>query len=392
LARKDSHSEQLKKGLGALAAAGIDVDPPSAAAIAQLRALWRQTPEMDLATIFLLGKLASAEAVELLRELDHDIGDKELKKEVKRSLFKLSQKGFVVPQEQAAAKLSTPVFERENQTEAYMSAVDGGGGRLIWLAKRQPQRGLQVIQAMVHDSEGLVRFGGGQMKRRELRAMADDIKQQHGVIMIAIPWEFADWIVYEGYEKAKARGQSGLEDFHAIRSVIGAGRPKPVTHPIYESLGAGDFREGPWREQSRRLLEEPELRYWVITDEWVQDCLAALHEAQSSPLILNQVQKEERLAAVVRDAVKTLCAGERGRAFKRRMEDMALYFAKTERSEKARLALAVAQQVAEGDPGPLDISFLTALMQKSFVFFMSQLKAQHEAQEKERQSSLIIKP
>ena len=69
--------------------------------------------------------------------------------------------------------------------------------------------------------------------------MADDIKQQHGVSMIAIPWEFADWIVYEGYEKAKARGQSGLEDFHAIRSVIGTGKPKAVTHPVYEKLGTG---------------------------------------------------------------------------------------------------------------------------------------------------------
>jgi hypothetical protein len=32
------------------------------------------------------------------------------------------------------------------------------------------------------------------------------------------------------------------------------------------------------------------------------------------------------------------------------------------------------------------------LMQKSFVFFMSQLKAQQEAQQKEQQSSLIVKP
>ena len=74
------------------------------------------------------------------------------------------------------------------------------------------------------------------------------------------------------------------------------------------------------------------------------------------------------------------------------MEDMALYFAETERMEQAKLSLAVAQQVGEGDPGPLDVSFLTGLMQKSFVFFMSQLKAQQEAQQKEQQSSLIVKP
>ena len=48
----------------------------------------------------------------------------------------------------------------------------------------------------------------------------------------------------------------------------------------------------------------------------------------------------------------------------------------------------MALQVGEGDPGPLDISFRTRLMQKSFAFFMSQEKAKKE----EEQSSLIIKP
>ena len=392
LAKNDSHEEQLKTGLTALAAAGIAVERPSPAVISRLREVWRKSREIDLAAIFLLGKIVSGEAAQLLREFDRDSTDKELKKEIKRSLFKLGQKGVVAPTQPAEDKTPAPVFEREGQIEAYMSAVDGGGGRLVWIAKPQPNRGLQVIQAMVHDREGLLRFGGVQMKRKELRAMADDIKQQHGVTMIAIPWQFADWIVYDGYEKAKARGQSGLDDFHTIRSAIGTSKPKAVIHPVYEKLGTADFREGAWREQSRRLLEEPELRYWVIIDEWVQDSLAALHEAQSSPLILNQVQKEERLASVVRDAVKTLCAGDHGQAFKRRMEDMAIYFAETNRIEQAKLSLAVAQQVAEGDPGPLDVSFLTGLIQKSFVFFMSQLKAQQEAQQKEQQSSLIVKP
>ncbi len=390
--KKDSHDQQLKQGLGALAAAGMAIDSPRPASIAQLRDQWGKAAEVDLAVVYWLGKIATAEAATLLREFDKSATAKELKKEIKRSLFKLSQKGVVLAPEPSAEKKPAPLFERENQIEAYMSAVDGGGGRLVWIAKPQPKHGLQTIQAMVHDREGLLRFAGVQMKRKELRAMADQIKQQHGVSMIAIPWEFADRMVYQAYEQAKARGQSGLEEFHAIRSVVASGKPKAGMHPVYDKLGAIDLRDGPWREQSRRLLEEPELRYWVIIDEWVQDCLAALHEAQSSPLVLNQLQKEERLASVVRDAVNTLCAGDNGQAFKRRMEDIALYFAETGRLDQAKLSLAVAQQVATGDPGPLDVSFLTGLMQKSFVFFVSQMKKQQEAQRQEEQSSLIVKP
>ena len=392
MAKKDLHDERLEKGLAALASAGITpriaIDAPSAASIAQLKNTIGKSAEADIATIFLLGKIAAQESLELIREIEKLATDKDVKKELKRALFKLAQKGIATADEAGVEKKPAVLFERTVDIEAYMSAVDGGGGRLIWIAKAQPSHGLQVIQAMLHDREGLLRFGGMQMKRKELRAMADEIKQQHGVSMIAVPWEFADQIIYDGYEKAKARGQSGLENFHDVRSLIATGKPKPVAHPIYAKLGSADLREGPWREQSRRLLDEPELRYWVVIDDWVKEFLAQIEDARTSPLVLNQVQKEQRLAAIVRDAVTALCAGDSGKAFKQRMEDTALYFAETHRIEQAKLSLAVAQQVGEGDPGPLDISFLTGLMQKSFAYFVSQQKAQKE----EAESSLIIKP
>jgi hypothetical protein len=179
-----------------------------------------------------------------------------------------------------------------------------------------------------------------------------------------------------------------LENFHEVRSIIATGKPKEQAHPIYRRLDVDQAREGAWRELSRRLLDEPELRYWILTDDWLQAILPQLEEAQTSRLVLNPLQKEERFNAIVREAVKTLCSGENGQAFKRRMEDMALYFLETNRADAARLALAVALQVGEADPGLLDISFLTGLVQKSFAFFMSQEKAKRE----EEQSSLIIKP
>jgi hypothetical protein len=338
--------------------------------------------------IFSLGKIFDVAAVEALGEIERQTRDKDLKKEIKRSRFKLAQKGLVAPQEETAQKKPVSLFESESEIEAYMSAVDGGGGRLIWIAKPQPSHGLQVIQAMLHDREGLLRFGGMHMRRKELRKMADEIKQQHGISMISVPWEFADQMIYEGYERAKARGQAGLEEFHEIRSIIATGKPKEETHPIYRKLDSEQAHDGAWRELSRRLLDEPELRYWILTDEWFQAFLPQLQEAQTSRLVLNPLQKEERFNAIARDAVKKLCSGENGQAFKRRMEDMSLYFFETNRAELAKLALAVALQVGEGDPGPLDISFLTGLVQKSFAFFMSQEKAKEE----EEQSSLIIKP
>ena len=51
------------------------------------------------------------------------------------------------------------------------------------------------------------------------------------------------------------------------------------------------------------------------------------------------------------------------------------------------IALAVAAQVGEGDPGPLDVSFLTGLVQKTFAVLLSRQKSREE-----EEPSLIIKP
>jgi hypothetical protein len=387
LTKKKSHEDAIRRGVEQLRQSGLTIDDASPVLIPRLREQMDKGKDTALAVVFVLGRISDTATIETLKAIERETTDKEVKREVKRSFFKLAQRGLALPKEEPSESTAKAVFTRAAEIEAYMSSVDGGGGRLVWIAKVQPNHGLLLIHAMLHDREGLLRIGSAQVRRKELRKMADDIKQQHEVTMIPVPWDYADRILYDGYERAKARGQNGLEDFREIRSIINTAKPKEQPHPIYRRLNPDEARDGAWREQSRRLLDEPELRYWILTDEWMQSFLPQIEEAQASRLVLNPVQKEERLAAIVRDAVKALCAGENARLFQRRMEDTALYFVETGRSEVAKLALAIALQTGEGDPGPLDVSFLTGLVQKSFAFFLSEQKAK-----KEEETSLIVKP
>ncbi|HEX2226482.1 MAG TPA: hypothetical protein VHM64_05040 [Candidatus Binatia bacterium] len=388
MAHKTRTEEKIREGLQQLRQAGIDLEDFSASLIPRLKQDLGKGQETDLAISFLLGKIADPAAALVLGEIEESAANKELRKEARRSLFKLSQRGLAIPREaQQRPAVAGPLFSDGPIIEAYMSPPDGGGGYLVWIAKPQPNHGLQLIQGMLHSREGLLRIAGAQVRRKELRRMAREIQTQHGATMIAIPWEYADRALYEAYETAKARGQTGLENFYELRSVVATGKPKQLPHPIYDQLNAAEAREGAWREASRRLLDEPELRYWVLTEPWLGAFLTQIQEAQTSRLVLNPAQKEERVAAIVRDAVKELCRGANGKAFQRRMEDTALYFLETGRVVQAKLAFAVALQISEGDPGPLDVAFLTGLVQKSFALLLSQEKAQ-----KAEEPSLIIKP
>ena len=388
MAKTKSHDQEIRSGLEALRQAGISVDEPSPALVPRLQERFGKEPQIDLAIVFALGRISETAAVDALAAMATQSRDKGLKKEIRRSLFKLSQKGLTVPETKTAGtSAAAPLFKAASDIEAYMSAVDGAGGRLAWIAKPQAGHGLQTLQAMVSDREGLLRVGGAQIRRKELRNIFREIKEKHGISMIAVPWEYADEMIYQAHEKAGAQGRSGLENFHELRALIGTGKPKPQEHPIYRWLGADGARDGDWREQSRRLLEEPELQFWFLDEDWIKPYLSQLEEAKTSRLVLNPVQKEERFAGIVRDAVKAFCAGEIGAVLRRRMEDMALYFIETGREASAKLSLAIAVQIGTGDPGPLDISFLTGLVQKSFGFYLSQEKTK-QADE----PSFIVKP
>jgi hypothetical protein len=388
LAKKKSPDEEIRRGLEALQQAGLTFDNAGTAILPRLEEEFGKAGHTDLAIVFVLGKIADPAAVAALLRIEKEARDKNLKKEIRRSLFKLSQKGLTIPEDKSGEE-KPPIFTlaRTSDIKAYMSAVDGAGGRLLWIVKPQPGHGLQTIQAMINDREGLQRVGRAQVPRKELRNMAQEIKKQHGITMIAVPWEYADSMLYESFEKAKAAGRSGLENFHELRSIVGTGKPKTQEHPIYRRLRSEDARQGAWRELSRRLLDEPEFRFWILDADWLAPFLGQLQDAQSSRLVLNPMQKEERLAGIVRDTVKMLCAGEVGKIMQRRLEDMALYLLETARTETAKLALAVAAQVQDGDPGPLDLSFLTGLAQKSFAFHLSQQKSKAE-----EEPSFIVKP
>ncbi|MEE9145653.1 MAG: hypothetical protein V3U06_12885 [Candidatus Binatia bacterium] len=387
MAKKKSNEEEIRRGLEQLQGLGVTVDKPSPSLVPKLSDHVGKGRETDLAVIFLLGRIVDPPSLEALNNLEKTATDKEIKKEIRRSVFKLSQKGISAPLSKTVEDLAQRRdFNMGPEIEGYLSSVDGAGGRLVWLVKPQMGSGIQWLRGMISDREGLMQVGGNRVRRKELRHMAREIKENHSVTMISVPWSYIDQVLYEGYEMAKGLGRSGIEEFTTLRTVYNSSKPTPLPHPIYNRLSSEGIRTGNWRELSKKLLEEAEFRPWVLDEDWMNPHLERLQEAQESRLVLNEFQKEERSATIVRETVKSLFSEEIGRLFQRRMEDMALYFLETNREEQAKLALAVALQLGDEDLGGLDISFLTGLIQKSLGFYTAQTKSEPE------ESSLIVKP
>ena len=130
MTKKKSHEEEIRRGVEELRRSGISVDDVSPAVVARLREQLGRGRETDLALVFLLGRVADNAAAEALTALEKGAAaDKDLQREIRRSLYKLAQKGIRPPASESAGKaVPKPILTMAPEAEGYCSSVDGGGG------------------------------------------------------------------------------------------------------------------------------------------------------------------------------------------------------------------------------------------------------------------------
>ena len=126
--KSKSQEKEIRSGLEALRQAGIAVDDPSPSLVQRLQGEIGKDRQVDLAIVFTLGRIAEAAAVDALAQIGTEADDKMLKKEIRRSLFKLSQKGLAMPEARTSGSATVlSLLKSASDIEAYMSSVDGAG-------------------------------------------------------------------------------------------------------------------------------------------------------------------------------------------------------------------------------------------------------------------------
>ena len=117
MAKKKSHEEEIRRGIEHLRQSGLKLDDVSPALVPRLEEQLRKGHETDLAIVFSLGRIADSAAAGALLRIEKGAQDKDLKKEIRRSLFKLSQRGLTIPEDKRVEEKSpTPLLSRSPGT------------------------------------------------------------------------------------------------------------------------------------------------------------------------------------------------------------------------------------------------------------------------------------
>jgi hypothetical protein len=298
-----------------------------------------------------------------------------LRREVRRALFRLGQRGIAPAAVAAAPARPAASPPAASGLSALFSPVDADGARVVWLVKERRGGGLARLWGLLADSEGLIDVALSELSRRELRTERAEMERRAGVTMVEGNAHLADYILCEAFRRTPADKRSQVGNFLTLRTeIVGSPPPTEIVHPIYAEMASALVHE-----PGADLLKEPEIAAWKFPPAEIKPYVDEIKSIRESVLVLNRVQQEERINVIVERAVGELLGGERAGAIRRRLEDIAYYMARSGRREAAGWAAAAAARLRDG-ADVSRIAFFQALIraQLGAVFAKEQERARDE--------------
>jgi hypothetical protein len=369
-----------------LAVRGVGAEDPLRALDA-LATRWGDDPEAEAAVVALAGASDSADAGVRLAALAERTAHKAVKREIKRALYKLEQRGLWKAPESAPTPAKDLLGPSEDEPEAWVSAIDPGGSRLLWMARRTPQ-GMASLSALINEVAGLQEFYAGETTRKMLRRAQRDLAERSGVALVEVPWPHADALLRAAAERATDRSHDDAVA-RARREIVP--RPAAATRPPVDALveRTAAARDERALADSAAALAEKELGGWLLPRDWVEPALGAIEDAQTSVIVVSPQQREERLRTALQGAANDLFATDGRRAlFADRLDETAYLLARRGRLDLARALVAAAEATRGGRP-IVEIPVLAQIAARSLGLAL-ELKAE-QAREESR-SSLVVTP
>lgn len=319
----------------ALGATG-QIEPAALAAMAGLTA-----EELDAALRAFAADQGAA-ALPLLSTLSQK-ADRPVRRAAKRALYRLAQRGVAAPR----PSVSRPVVEREPEraTRAWVSAVDGTGSRAAWVLFQGAFGGVALCSLIFNDTVGIVEVAGGDITKKRFERELVALRASQ-----TLPWVDTDpgravRLVRESLARHAALGTSPPPGFARWRPAFAeaAASPDDGTRPDLTATEPDPAA----LERSVALLDLPEFAGWFLDPEALQSDAVALLQTRESRLVVSDHIKAEREAVIMEGIIARELTPEARRRWARRLEEMALILAATDRAEQATWAAAAAAALGD---------------------------------------------
>jgi hypothetical protein len=276
------------------------------------------------------------------------IQTKSIKKGIKRAIYLLKQKGIELPlsTDQQQKQEGGILKNREPfQAEGYLSEFDGLKNQMVGLLIPKPTKGRLFVFALI-GSEGLESLQAVEVSKREVKDILTDLDNKTGHAFLPADFSHAVFVLKEAHDrhsklpKEEEGVYAGIITFLEGKRLIGQ---SPIIRTLLDKE-----KSLPDSSDIQRLLQIPEIFYMLPGPGDMEPHLRAVQETRTGLLILNEIQKRERLLTIVDKAVRESFPPETQAGLFRYLEEVAyLYFLK-KRTEEAEALFYWANTMDEG--------------------------------------------
>ncbi|GEM_PF-2069165 len=358
-------------------------------ALPLLASLMQEKSAIAHRIIDFLSSRADKTEVRLLQCLLKETRDKELSKGIKKTLYRLKNKGIEVVLHEPAAP-APPSKKRISlpSPSAYATTMDPLGERLIVAAKPKTEQDLLILQFLLSDQKGINDLIASTAAQKDFTAYLNKLKTTREISMVEIDLDYCHFLITESSRKNHASGTRIPENFFLWKKMFGRPERELERAAIYTLLSADEIRSQDFLlNQSPSLIEKHESAFWLLEWQLLLDCYKEVYEVENSLLVLSDAQKKVRENEIVQKTARLFFNDANRRLFQRRLEEIAFIFWESGQKDDAKVAFAAAMAFSpDGVPSDKHPFALQTVI-KNFSF----LKEQSQ-KEKRSESGRIILP
>ena len=330
-----------------------------------------------------LGEFSSGGVAAVLVALEPRAANRAVRKEIRRALYRLRQRGVPVPEPPAPE--AAPSAAPASTAEGLVSFFDARGDRVVWIIRPLDTGGALLIAAQINEPGGLRDVHVVEAARKRLRTVRREMETDAGIRLVPADWRSLDALLVEAHERAASTERD--RDYLRVRPRLTTEPPRAPAEPVSTRITPpGADEASPLAANGAALLQEPELRGWNPTPEAAKPFVEEIAGIRESPLVLSRMAQDERVREVLRRAATTLFPPA---VLARRLEGTAYVLAETGRTHPARVALAVAQLVRARPADSIEVPFVAALVERAVGTLLAESTARDE---EARRGSLVVTP
>jgi len=321
--------------------------------------------DLALAAAESLGAVRQDEAAQALDRIATSSTDKVVQKAARRSLYRLASQGIrVTPSAQEAP--ATTGSRAATLYRVVASSFDGSGTRAMWFGADRPLGGIYMVAVTVNDVKGLTDVFGRDTTRKRFAEQETKMRETDPMAWVELPFDYAKQLVQEAVAQAGDEQLLIPSSYAMWADLIGNPEAPFEQALVYREISAFESRLHPTLEQETpRLFEQPEIEPWFIPPDRARKWARQLADTVTPRLIVTLESDTGRQERILREAIKDLFPPKAVHGLKRRLEETAYMFLRTDREQDARRAVAAAATIEDQRPLQPPHPFLRAMAVRS---------------------------